>query len=178
MILLVVDTQKGIMDSRLFEFEKVSSNIKKLISTARQNNVEVIYVQHDDGPGSGFSKDDIDYEIYDDFKPETNEKVFCKSVNSAFHPSTGLADYLVQKNENQIIITGLQTDYCIDATVKSGFEHGFEVIIPAFTNSTMDNSYFSKDVAYHFYNDFMWPKRYTKCVTMEEAVKMIEINKG
>ena len=52
MILLVVDTQKGCFDERLYAFETVRNNIKQLITIARENNVEVVYVQHDDGPGT------------------------------------------------------------------------------------------------------------------------------
>ena len=51
MILLVVDTQKGCFDERLYAFDTVRNNIKQLITIARENNVEVAYVQHDDGPG-------------------------------------------------------------------------------------------------------------------------------
>ncbi len=40
MILLVVDTQKGCFDERLYEFEKVGDNIKQLIAIARENNVD------------------------------------------------------------------------------------------------------------------------------------------
>lgn len=145
MILLVVDTQKGITDNRLYEFEMMKNNIMLLIETARKNNVEVIFVQHDDGPETGLSKGDEAYEIYEDFTPLKNEKVFCKRVNSALHKSTGLSEYLQKRNENQIIIVGLQTDYCIDATIKSGFEHGIEMIVPEYTNSTFDNKFFSKE---------------------------------
>ena len=35
MVLLVVDAQNGIVDERLYAFEKFVSNIKKLIGTAR-----------------------------------------------------------------------------------------------------------------------------------------------
>ena len=35
MVLLVVDAQKGIVDERLYAFEKFVSNIKELIRTAR-----------------------------------------------------------------------------------------------------------------------------------------------
>lgn len=51
MVLLVVDTQKGIVDERLYVFEKFVSNIRKLIRIAREQGIEVVYVQHDDGPG-------------------------------------------------------------------------------------------------------------------------------
>ena len=50
--MLVLDTQKGCFNENLYLFENVKNNIKQLISVARKNNVEVIYVQHDDGPGT------------------------------------------------------------------------------------------------------------------------------
>ena len=48
MILLVIDIQKGITDERLYNYNDFIHNTVKIIETARQNNVEVIYVQHDD----------------------------------------------------------------------------------------------------------------------------------
>ena len=48
MVLLVVDTQKGILDERLYAFEKFVSNIRELIRTAREQGIEVVYVQHDE----------------------------------------------------------------------------------------------------------------------------------
>ena len=42
-----------------------------------------------------------------------------------------------------VIIVGLQTDYCIDATIKCSFEHGFNMIILAYTNTTVDNEFIS-----------------------------------
>ena len=35
MVLMVVDTQKGIVDERLYAFEKFVSNIRKLIQIGR-----------------------------------------------------------------------------------------------------------------------------------------------
>ncbi|MCR5249748.1 MAG: isochorismatase family protein [Lachnospiraceae bacterium] len=54
--------------------------------------------------------------------PEIGEMIFDKKVNSAFHESTGLDLYLRSRNIKKVIAVGLQTDYCMDATVKSGFE--------------------------------------------------------
>lgn len=173
MVLLVVDTQKGITDERMFEFERFKRNIRTLISEARKNGVEVIYVRHDDGPGTGFSVGDDEFEIFDEFAPEGAERIFDKKVNSAFHNSTGLVKYLAEKIEKKIMIVGLQTNFCIDATIKSGFEHGYEMIVPEYANSTFDNAYMKKDVCYHYYNDFLWPERYAACVTMEEAVRAL-----
>ena len=173
MILLVIDTQKGITDDRLYEFRKLEENIKTLIDASRKSGVEVIFVRHDDGPGSGFSKGDAAFEIYDGFAPEKGEKIFDKNVNSAFHDSTGLVKYLESKNIKNIIAVGLQTDYCVDATIKSGFEKGFKMIVPEHCNSTRDNPYMDAKTTYDFYNRNMWPGRYATCVSIEETLKLI-----
>ena len=69
MVLMVLDTQKGITDERLFSFEEFKNNVITLIETARSFGVEVVYVRHDDGPGSGFSIGDEAFEIYEGFAP-------------------------------------------------------------------------------------------------------------
>ena len=176
MVLLVVDTQKGCFNDSLYLFDTVRKNIKHLISLARENNVEVLYVQHDDGPGTDLDKTADNYEIYEEFAPINGEKRFEKNVNSAFHPMTGLTEYLNSKGEKNIITIGVSIDYCMDATVKSGFEEGFNIYIPAYTNSTYDNPYFDKETTYKYFNEFMWPKRYATCISFDEAVKMIKNN--
>ena len=140
MVLLVVDTQKLIMTERLYKFDIFVSNVKEIIDNARKNRIEIIYIRHDDGPGYELTRGTDGYEIYEEFKPMNDEKIFDKDVNSAFK-KTGLLEYLIDKDEKDIIIVGLQTDYCIDASIKCGFEHGFNMIVPQFANTTEDNKF-------------------------------------
>ena len=100
--------------------------------------------------------------------------IFDKTVNSSFK-ETGLLEYLKGKNENTVMIVGLQTDYCIDATIKCGFEHGFKIIVPEYTNSTFDNKFMLAEETYKYYNEFMWNKRYAECVSFERAVEIIQM---
>lgn len=174
MTLLVIDTQVGITDSRLYGFEALRSNIKALIAQARERGVEVVYVRHDDGPGTGFSVGDEEFQIFPEFAPLPGEKVFDKTVNSALHPSVGLRQYLAEKGERQLMIVGMQTDFCIDATIKSAFDLGYEIFVPEHTNSTFDNAYLKQDVAYHFFNDYVWPDRYAKCPAMAQALALLQ----
>ncbi len=174
MILLVVDTQKGCFNDDLYAFDTVRNNIKQLITTARENHIEVVYVQHDDGPGTDLDKGTDNYEIYEEFAPRNDEKRFEKNVNSAFHPMTGLTEYLQLKGEKDMITIGVSTDYCMDATIKSGFEKGFNIYVPEYTNSTYDNPYFDKETAYKYYNEFMWGNRYAKIITVEQAIKLMQ----
>ncbi len=142
MVLLVIDTQKLITNKKLYEFDMFVSNVKEIINEARKNGIEVIYVRHDDGAGNELTKGTDGFEIYEKFQPMNEEKIFDKKVNSAFK-ETGLLEYLMDKGEKDIIIVGLQTDYCIDATIKCGFEHGFHIIVPAYANTTVNNKFMS-----------------------------------
>lgn len=135
--------------------------------------VEVIYVIHDDGIGSNLTKGNVGFEIVDEFKPTMDEKIFIKNVNSAFK-DTGLVEYLVKNNEQDIIVVGLQTDKCINAIIISGFEHGFNMIVPAFANSTVDNNYMTSKKNYQYYNEFIWSEHYAEYISIEGIIKRIE----
>ena len=172
MILLVIDTQKLITNENLYKFNKFVSNVEKIIATARQNNIEIIYVRHDDGAENELTKGTEGFEIYEKFIPSKEEKIFDKKVNSAFK-DTGLLEYLINKGEKDIIIVGLQTDYCIDATIKCGFEHGFHMIVPAYSNTTVENKFMSAEQTYRYYNEFIWNGRYAECIPLEQALKMM-----
>ena len=84
MTLLVIDIQKGITASRLFNFDEVIDNTTGIIQAGRDNQIEVIYFQHDDGPGTGFSIGDEDFEIAEQVIPKEWEKIFIKNINSCF----------------------------------------------------------------------------------------------
>ncbi|MGL5085832.1 MAG: isochorismatase family protein [Clostridium sp.] len=173
MVLLVIDTQKLITNENLYKFDVFVESVKKIIYEARKNKIEVIYVRHDSGEGHDLSKGKPGFEVYEKFQHINEEKIFDKVVNSAFKGS-GLLEYLVDKGEKDIIIVGILSDYCIDATVKCGFEHGFKIIVPAYTNSTVNNEFMSAEQSYKYYNEFMWNGRYAKCISLEETIEIIK----
>ena len=172
MVLLVVDTQKSITNENLYNFELFVSRVSDLIAHARNNGIEVIYIRHDDGEGNPLTKGADGFEIYDGFISVGDELIFDKKVNSPFR-DTGLLEYLRSKGETTLIVTGLQTDYCIDATVKCGFEHGFRMIVPEYANSTFDNKFMSAEMTYKYYNEFMWNGRYAECISLEKTLEMM-----
>lgn len=136
--LLVIDVQNVLVYGKPFAIDEIISNIKTLLNISRENNVEVIYVQHNGKVGSEIEPNSDGWQIYEKIKPNPNEKIFFKNYNSAFK-ETNLHEYLKSKDINELIITGMQTDYCIDTTVKVAFEHGFQIIIPEKTNTTFAN---------------------------------------
>ena len=111
--------------------------------------------------------------LYGSLKPGTILTLLILTPGSLVygHPRAGTP--LPQPVQN-VMIVGQQTDYCIDATVKCGFEHGFEMIVPAGCNTTEDNAFLAAEKTYRYYNEMMWNRRYARCVELGEAVKLLE----
>ena len=171
MILLVIDMQKGLVDEDLYAFDTFLDRTVRLVDCARQKSVEVIFVQHDAGPSSGMSVEDEAFGIVDQLVPKEGEKVFVKTINSCFG-NKGFKQYMKRQEDKRLMIIGLQTNYCIDATVKSAFERGFTVIIPEGTNSTFDNDYMTGETTYRYYNEDVWEEM-ADVITFEEAIALL-----
>jgi nicotinamidase-related amidase len=174
-VLLVVDVQNALIKDHPYNEQKVIENIKKLILTARNSEKEVIYVRHDDGKGSELEQGTDGWQIYNEIAPKSGELIFEKQYNSAF-VKTELKKCLESKGIDTIILVGLQTEYCIDATCKSAFEHGYKVIMPEGTNTTFDNEYLSGERLYEFFNYKIWNKRFANVVSIDDVVKVLQGN--
>ena len=173
MKLIVIDMQKALLDEALYNLHGLLENVVKLIDTARANQAEVIYVQHDAGPGTGFSEGDEGFAIADEVSPNAGEKVFVKKINSCFGNKDFTA-YLEESKDEDLMIVGLQTNFCIDATVKSAFERGYYVVVPEGTNSTFDNPYMNGEITCAYYFNEVWPGLFADCVSLDEAVALLE----
>lgn len=173
MILLVMDIQKGLVNDSLYGLERFQKNTLALVEAARKNHAEVIYVQHDDGPGSGLTAGDEDFEIADYIAPQENEKRFVKTQGSCFS-NPDFDDYVKSLNDPHLMIVGLMTNYCVDATVRAADERDFFIVIPEGANSTAANDYMDAETTYRYYNELIWPGSYADCVPLEEALAMLE----
>lgn len=172
MKLIVIDMQKEIVVDELYNFRNFKNNVIKLVSTARSNNIEVIFIKHDAGANSNMSEGDIGFEIIDEIKPQNTEKTFVKTINSCFG-NIEFNNYLEKENDKELMIIGLQTDFCIDATIKSAFEKGYNIIVPKDANSTFDNDILKGLTICRFYNEWVWPGTFSEVVNMKEAIKLL-----
>ena len=174
MKLIVIDMQKELLVDELYNKDVLLENVKKLIETARENQVEVIYVQHDAGEGSGFSVGDEGFAIADEIAPKEGEKVFVKTINSCFGNKDFTAYLEASKEQDdELMIVGLQTNFCIDATVKSAFERDYYVAVPENAHSTFDNPFMSGETTCAYYFQEVWPGLFADCVSMDDALEML-----
>lgn len=110
--------------------------IKEIIATARSNEIPVIYVR------DAHSKDDPEFDIWGshaiigsegskiipDLKPEEDEPVLNKTKYSAFF-DTELNSILRDFKVEEIVLTGVLTDVCIQHTAADAFFRGYNIII-------------------------------------------------
>ncbi len=132
--LLVIDVQKDVVANALNTLEVVS-NIELLVSNARISSVPVIWVQHSD---DYLEKGSIGWEIVDELKPLLNEVRIYKTHSSSF-VETDLKAQLDSLGTKTLIITGAQTNYCVNATSNAGVELGYQVTLVSDAHTTEDS---------------------------------------
>ena len=164
--LLIIDVQNSMIVDNPYNGKLLISNIQKLLQLAKDHSLPVIYIRHDGGKGDSLEKGTPGWEIYEEIAPPKNSPIFDKRFNSAFK-ETGLHDYLQSVNIQKLILSGLQTEYCIDATCKSAFDLGYEIIIPENSTTTYDNAFFPADKLTKFFETKIWSGRFASVIPME-----------
>jgi nicotinamidase-related amidase len=132
--LLVIDVQKDVVANAL-KTPEVVANINSLISNARISGVPVIWVQHSD---DYLEKGSTGWEIVDELKPLANEVRIYKTHSSSF-VETDLQAQLDSLGTKTLIITGAQTNYCVNATSNAGVELGYQVTLVSDAHTTEDS---------------------------------------
>ena len=173
-VLLVVDVQTTLMNYHPYHEIEFIENIRKLTEVARKSDIAVVYIRHDDGKGTELECGTEGWEILNEVAPNGDEKIFDKHYNSAFK-ETGLKDYLDGKKIKNLILVGMQTEYCIDATCKVAFEHGYSLIIPAKATTTFNSSFSQAEALINFYEEKIWNGRFAELVSIDEAIEKMKL---
>ena len=151
---VIIDVQNILVETG-FETEKLLEKITYLQNQARSKNIEIIYVQHIETPEAQTSED---WQLSPLLKRQANEKVFQKRYNSIFK-ETGLKEYLDQQGIEQLVLCGMQTEYCVDTSVKVAFEYGYQLVIPEGAVTTFDGDDIPAETLNEFYEN-IWEERF------------------
>ena len=137
--LLVIDVQEGMEPLTAFDGEGVVKRIATLLARARTSSAKVVYVQHDGSaePGHPLAKGMPGHAIYRAIAPRENETIVAKQHCSAFQ-ETRLDSLLRGARVDHLVVCGMQTEYCVDTTVRAAFERGYKVTLVSDAHSTGD----------------------------------------
>ena len=151
---IIIDVQNILVETG-FQTESLLEKISYLQNQARSKNIEIIYVQHIESPEAQTSED---WQLSHLLNRQENEKVFQKRYNSIFK-ETGLKEYLDQQGIEQLVLCGMQTEYCVDTSVKVAFEYGYQLVIPEGAVTTFDGEDIPAETLNEFYEN-IWAERF------------------
>ena len=166
--LIVIDIQEGLVKENPFDTKNFIINTKAIIQHFRDQNIEVIFMRHSEDEGLLAMGSD-NWQVYHELKPQENEKIFNKYYNSIFK-DTELKEYLNRKNITDLTFVGMQVEFCIDTSVKVGFEYGYKITIVEDAISTFDNIHLSADQILSFYKEKIWRNRFAQLRTTKEIL--------
>lgn len=171
--LMIVDVQKALIDGHPYDEKAFLERLRGLIGAARDGGVDVIYVRHDEGRGTPLHDGEPGFEIDPSVAPMRGEMVFEKRYGSAFK-ETELQKYLNARGIERIVLAGMQTEYCIDATCRAAFELGYSVVIPENCTTTYDNKYVAAERLIQYYENHIWNHAFARVVPLRDAIDALE----
>lgn len=138
--LIVIDVQSALCTGPLWvhEAEAVIRRINGLARRARSAGVPVVWVQHQsaDGPLAWGSPG---WQWAPGLGVQASDQVQAKSHSDAFQ-RTELADSLHRQGIDHLVVCGMQSDFCVDSTVRRALALGFPVTLVEDAHTTVDNA--------------------------------------
>ncbi|HMF31760.1 MAG TPA: cysteine hydrolase family protein [Candidatus Lokiarchaeia archaeon] len=141
-VLLIIDVQLGMFideNDPIYEADQFLSRVKNLLQRARLAKIPRIFIQHDGQPGSVLEPETPGWYIHPSITPSDEEIVIRKKTPSSF-VGTDLDLRLHEMNINTLLICGLQTEFCIDSTVRHASFLGYHVILIKDAHSTFNST--------------------------------------
>jgi nicotinamidase-related amidase len=154
--LLIIDVQCGIFSDfgPVYQSNAVLSRIRKLIARARAAAVPVIYVQHCSAPGESLDRGTKGWQIHPAVAPLKGERILEKRTPDCFQ-GTRLQRELKSLGIKTLIITGLQTEFCVDTACRRAFSLGYKVILARDAHSTLDGDKLSASEIIEHHNNLL-----------------------
>lgn len=135
--LLVIDVQVGLIDKGIYQADTLLPRIKGLIDAAHAAAVPIIYVQHNGGKTGTLGYKTPGWAIHPAVAPQPDEPIVHKTTSDSFH-ETDLQQHLEKLGIKNLVIAGMQTEYCINATTRRAAELGYGVTLVGDAHSTFD----------------------------------------
>ncbi|MBP1932751.1 cysteine hydrolase family protein [Ammoniphilus resinae] len=176
--LILIDIQNDYFPNGRMELShpvKAASNASKILERFRQDNGPIFHVQHislQEG-ATFFLPNTEGAQINEAVLPSGEENLIIKHRPNSFF-ETGLESKLRENGVTKLVICGMMTHMCIDATVRAAKDLGFECTLIEDACTTRDLTYQEKVVPaeqVHFAFVSALNGIYAKVVSTEEFLK-------
>lgn len=140
--LILIDIQNDYFSNgkmELYEPEIAGNNASKILQKFRNENLPIIHIQHKSTrpDATFFIPKTKGVEIHNNVKPLKGEEVIIKHYPNSFR-DTDLLKILKEKNIEKLVICGMMTHMCVDATTRASKDFGFDCIVIGDACATKD----------------------------------------
>ncbi len=137
--LLVIDVQQALCAGEwaCFDIQNILPRINGLTAKARAAGALVILVQHEEDEGSLQPGSD-GWQLAAALDAQPGDIRVSKRTPDSFH-RTDLQALLQERGVTELVICGLQSDFCVDTTTRRALALGYPVTLVADAHSTLDN---------------------------------------
>jgi nicotinamidase-related amidase len=131
--LLIIDIQRDYFPGGahpLVEPEPAAANARRVLDAFRESGEPVVHLQHVwDAPDAAFMKPGTDgVAIHEAVAPAAGEAVLQKAEPNGF-VGTGLEDELRGRGVDELVVAGMMSSMCVDATVRAAVDLGFTATV-------------------------------------------------
>jgi nicotinamidase-related amidase len=148
--LILIDIQKDYFPGGRMELVgpvEASRNAGRLLAAFRGENLPIVHIRHlSVREGAGFflpNTDGIDFN--DNVKPLPGETVIEKNYPNSFR-ETRLAAFLEREGINRVVVAGMMSHMCVDATVRAASDAGYTCLLAHDACATRDLNFNGVDV--------------------------------
>lgn len=137
--LLIIDVQQELCfgSEAGYAIDSVLANINALSAQARAAGVPVVLIQHEE-PGSPLTVGAPGWQLADGLATGESDLKVRKTTGDSFH-DTDLQALLSERGVKRVVACGLQTDHCVNATVRRAAALGYEVVLASDAHTTFDD---------------------------------------
>ncbi|MFX0085653.1 MAG: cysteine hydrolase family protein [Candidatus Hodarchaeota archaeon] len=138
--MIIIDVQLGNFTGSdpIYNGDKLLERISKIVKKFRSRGFLTIYIQNMGNKGDPDQPETPGWRIHPDIAPLETEITIQKTTPDSFY-KTNLQKKLNSLSINHLYIVGLQTEYCVDTTVRRAFSFGFRVTLIKDAHSTWDS---------------------------------------
>ena len=133
--LLVVDVQNCVVEGAPGR-DTVVANVGSLVEKARQEQIPVVWVQHND---ENIVRGSDGWRIVPELTPDEAEPLVEKSYGDSFE-DTDLETVLSGLGVGRLVVVGAQTDACIRSTLHGAFARGYDATLVSDAHTTEDQT--------------------------------------
>ena len=131
--LVLIDIQKDYFPGGRMELigsVEAAAAASRLLAAFRKNSWPIYHIQHISArPTATFFLPETEgVEIHPSVLPQTGEPVITKALPNSFR-GTDLLERLQADGVDQLLICGMMTSMCVDATVRAAFDLGFTCVV-------------------------------------------------